>query len=1260
MNKIRCFAFRQDLAQRRANACMLILCVVGWLGGAFARSDANATDAASVRIFEQSLTLPTYPWEEDINPKFWALEGGPRLSTTVQGSIVYPYVMQDHLLRTREMRTYRAIGLENEYLRVVCLPELGGRIHSVLDKTTGQEMFHLNRVIKPAMIAMRGAWISGGIEWNTGPHGHTVTCLSPINVAAVKNPDGSASLEISNTEQIFRTRWVVRLTLHPGRAYLDERISLYNPTDGMHPYYFWNCTAFPNRTGTRFIFPMSLGTDHHAREFFRWPIHDGKDLSWLKNYDTYASVFAVQCTHDFFGAYDVDADRGLVQWADHRELSGKKAWTWGEWDFGRVAEEDLTDEDGPYIEVQSGPLMTQSDYGRLRPRQVVAWREWWYPVHGLGDGFEFATRDVAINVLRKKSGIELRLIGTGVFPKTTCVIKRGEEVVTRGIVDITPHEPAIINVPLASHEVFSVELRTPDGQVLATYKSPLEIPKVEPPDPSQFREKPDSEKSAEDFYRKGEKADLATDRRAARELYRKALDRDANYVPALRGLAILDFEAGLYGSALEHLKNALSVSPDDPWSLFYAAACCYRLKRLDEAVPLATKAATHDETAAVSFDLLGRIAMRQGRFSDATTAFQQALKTKPGDSVAQDHLILALYAGNRVAEAKELAKHRANTEVTGIVAQWVLAAGDAQAEMDLIQNMLTTLGDFEFEIDEAAHFMEEVGLRALAYKLLNAVTAHPEAREKLSAMSCWFSAYLAERLGNSAEALRWLKEAEKARVPRRFASRVEELEILDYVTHANPGDAYAWFQRGCLLTALGRVEEGVLCWAKSVELDPANSVAWRNLGLEAAARGDLASAENYYRKAIQSNPNDQTLYRDLAEILIAAERRNEALQLVEAMPVSGVRRTDLTVLLAKAYLDDNGYDDCLRVLENTPYFTNWEGQDIVWRLFNRAHVLRGQQRLERGDIRSALADFEAALTYPKNLHVGRSNKPVEAPAQYWRGVALARLGRLEEAREAWLLGANLPSVPGEQDEYREKCRQALKELPKGVGENRIFIPGPVYRCFKIDRDLVLTGEIDDPLWQAAPVIRLNNAVDGSPLRFVTEVRVLYNDRYLYVAFRCEDDFVWGTLTERDSPIYDEECVELFLCPTGNPRLYYELNVSPLNTVFDAFILNGRPVGGERIRFTGLKDYTCAGLIAKVSVNGKIGERGARGWSAEYAIPFRSLAGSTSEVPQPGEQWFVNLFRIDATSPTDREYYSWVPVGAIDFHRPWCFGILKFD
>ena len=167
------------------------------------------SSGADVRAWEGSITIPTYGWEEDVNPKFWALEGSVKGSTTVKASIVYPYTMQDHLARVKTDRTYKALFLENEYLKITCLPELGGRLHSVIDKTRNQEMFHLNRVIKPSMIAMRGAFISGGVEWNAGPQVHTVTILSPVNALIGENEDGSAFIEVSNLEKSLRTRWIV-------------------------------------------------------------------------------------------------------------------------------------------------------------------------------------------------------------------------------------------------------------------------------------------------------------------------------------------------------------------------------------------------------------------------------------------------------------------------------------------------------------------------------------------------------------------------------------------------------------------------------------------------------------------------------------------------------------------------------------------------------------------------------------------------------------------------------------------------------------------------------------------------------------------------------------------------------------------------------------------------------------------------------------------------------------------------------------------
>ena len=447
---------------------LLVLAVaIGSAGSSMAQE--QTARPPSVRVWESTVIIPTYAMgDDDLNPHF----------RETSGSIIYPYTMQDRFGTKREDRSYRAVFLENEHLRVMCLPEIGGRIQSVYDKTTGEEMFYRNHVIRPGHIALRGAWVSGGIEWNRGPDGHTVTSFSPVDVQPIQNQDGSASLLIGNTEKNFRTGWQVTLTLHPGRKLLDERIRLFNPTDGMHSYYFWNNTAFPNRPGTRYIYPMTLGSDHNGTAFFSWPVHEERDLTWLRNYPEPTSVFGYQVDFDFFGAYDVDRDYGIVQVADHYVLPGKKAWTWGESDAGKAAQSVLTDDDGPYIEVQSGPLPTQADFGLLEPGQEISWNEYWYPVAGLGDGFEYATRDVAIQRHSTDTGVRFDFAATRAFRNVDLTIERQDGRTEHRKLELSPARTETIEVDTSSTSlapsVMRMRLSLKDSS--GTMKKPLEKP----------------------------------------------------------------------------------------------------------------------------------------------------------------------------------------------------------------------------------------------------------------------------------------------------------------------------------------------------------------------------------------------------------------------------------------------------------------------------------------------------------------------------------------------------------------------------------------------------------------------------------------------------------------------------------------------------------------------------------------------------------------------------------------------------------------
>ena len=982
---------------------------------------------AEVTVFQGTVRIPTYGWQDDVNPKFWAMDAAADFSRAMTGSIIYPYTMQDHLIRTKVDRTYKALFLENEYLKITCLPELGGRLHSVLDKTQNREMFHSNGAIKPGMIAMRGAWISGGVEWNTGPHGHTVTILSPVDVLTGTNPDGSAFLEINNQEKIFRTRWTVRVTLHPGKAYLDERIRISNPTDGMHPYYFWNCTAFGNRPGTRFIYPMTLGTDHNGREFFSWPVHEGKDLSWLKNYETSASVFSVQCTYDFFGAYDAGSDRGIVQVADHRELSGKKAWTWGQWDFGLASQRSLSDEDDPYIEVQSGPLPTQSDYGMLGPREQVAWQEYWYPVHGLGDGFEFATRDVAVWSSLTGGGLELRLLGTGRFPGLICELSRDGRPLLRRQVDLSPQEPAVVSVSDVGEAPVEVVLKTRGGRVLASFTTPLPIPEVLPPDPSTFAQKPDEEMTVEELYLAGRKADRATDRIKARQYYEKALVRDASDVLSLRSLAVLDVEAGLYGDAAGRLKRALARDSDNGLSWYFLGLCGLRTGDFSEAADCGYRAARCFGTTSLGYDLAGRAYMRLFEHRKAVQAFLKAVRANSTDGRARDHLAIALYSEGNSEAALDHARRRVAEDPTDPVPRALAALEDDAAMQEFVEHARDSLGEHEFAMIETSLAFAELGLVEEASRLLSATCVKNVPPAQLSPLPLYYLAYYAS-LGDNAETVKvCLEQAASIDRDLVFASRPEAVDVLRFAVRNHAGDAAAHLHLGNLYANLGRLDEAVACWEQAARFSPALSMATRNLGLYwATTGGDFSKAAAFYRKAITARSDDQTLHRDLAEILIADDKRPEAIRLLETMPHEGLRRADILVMLGRAYVDQRQYALAIGLLESTPYFVNWEGQDVTWALFNEAHVARGQTRFKKKDYAAALEDFQSALTYPDNLGVGRSNKPEEAAAQYWRGKTLQALDRIKEARAAWTAGAALPEGSDAQNEHRKLCGEMFE------------------------------------------------------------------------------------------------------------------------------------------------------------------------------------------------------------------------------------------
>ena len=1006
----------------------------------------GVSHAEAVQASEGQITLPTYTWYDDANPVFDSLESG----------IYYPYTRQDLLGAEKVDRTYRAVFLENEYLKVTCLPELGGRIHSVFDKTTSEEMFHKNDVIKPALIAMRGAWISGGIEWNPGPHGHTVTIVSPVDVTVVKNSDGSAALAIANVEKMFRTRWTVRLTLHPGKAYLDEEIAIYNANDAINPYYFWNCTAFPNLPGTRFIYPMTLGTDHNGTSFFTWPMHEGKDITWLKNYPTMSSVFAFECGFDFFGAYDVDRNRGIVSFADRDKLPGKKAWTWGKDDFGVTSEMKLSDA-GPvhsqYIEVQSGPLLTQSDYGMLKPGDSVSWREYWYPVHGLGDGFEYATRDACVNVKYSGLAIDLDVLATGVYPGARVTVASGIEKLADQQVDLSPQAPAHIAVQDAPGGPVTITVTAGDGQDLLRYVSPLQIPKVDPPDLTKKPARSDGQPTPDELYAEAWLLDSQTNPAGAYAAYEKVLEGDPGHVAALCGMAVLEIERAQYEKAAAHARKAIDRDREYGWPWYLVAMTHLRRAQYDDALYAANKAMLSKDAQALGYGVAGRAYAALGRYEEAETALARAAKIKPdARSRARVLAVRAVTGGN----AAELAA----AEVEQDPVDWIFRAiADSRGNEKYhwaVRAVLTASGEPDFNALNVASFFADLGLYREASDWLHAYAAEVSTTGAQVGLYVHYAlAFYAYKAGDEQAAADYVKSSQPIPSEFAFPHGAEALDVMSYAAVANPNDASVHLLLGYVYAGLGRIDAAVPEWRKSVELNPRLSTALRLLGLyEWKVAKRLDEAEKWYRKAIEARADDQILHRDLCEILAGSGRRAEAIQIAQAAPRTPAPRYDLVLWLADAYVAEGRYEDCIKLL-STERFSNWEGSSKPRDLFVSALMGRGKARFDAGQTESALTDFQAAVEYPENLGVGARYVRTDAEVQYWLGKALMTLGRRDDARAAWENGAGqhtskakpLPmmSVPVGQDEFVQRCQTALELLdvagtPARVGA--VFQPAP--------------------------------------------------------------------------------------------------------------------------------------------------------------------------------------------------------------------------
>src|SRR5438552_3792792 len=359
----------------------------------------------TVKAWSENITLPTYGiGQPDKNPM--VLE-----KRVYQGSsgVVYPYPVIDRVFDEKVDQIYTALFLENRFLKIMVLPQIGGRVQMALDKTNGYHFIYYNRVIKPALVGLTGPWISGGIEFNWPQH-HRPSTFEPVDYLVESNADGSQTVWMSEIERMFRMKGMVGFTLFPDRAYLELKVQLYNRTSTPQTFLWWANPAVHVNDDYQSVFPPDVHAvmDHGKRDVSDFPIATGTyykvdyapgtDISRYKNIPVPTSYMAYHSDFDFVGDYDHGQQAGMLHVANHHLVPGKKQWTWGHSDFGRAWDRQLTDADGPYIELMCGAFTdNQPDFSWLMPGEEKRFTQVFMPYKDIGPA-KNASRDAVVNL----------------------------------------------------------------------------------------------------------------------------------------------------------------------------------------------------------------------------------------------------------------------------------------------------------------------------------------------------------------------------------------------------------------------------------------------------------------------------------------------------------------------------------------------------------------------------------------------------------------------------------------------------------------------------------------------------------------------------------------------------------------------------------------------------------------------------------------------------------------------------------------------
>jgi tetratricopeptide (TPR) repeat protein len=1018
-----------------------------------------------VSVREEIVSIPTYGiGQPEKNPMF--LE-----KRVYQGSsgVVYPHPIVERVFDAKQDKDYHAIILENEYLKIMLLPELGGRVQMALDKTNGYHFIYYNRVIKPALVGLTGPWISGGIEFNWPQH-HRPSTFEPVDYRIEEHEDGSKTVWFSEIERMFRTKGMAGFRLYPDRAYLEIEVQLYNRTQFPQTFLWWANPAVHVNDDYQSVFPPDVYAvmDHGKRDVSSFPIatgtyykvdySPGTDISRYKNIPVPTSYMAYHSDFDFVGCYDHGKQAGMMHVANHHVVPGKKQWTWGNSDFGLTWDKQLTDEDGPYIELMCGAYTdNQPDFSWLQPGETKRFTQVFMPYKHIGAP-KNVSKDALVNL--EVEGDTARI---GVYvssPRTVrVVLAASDQALYEQEHSLSPEQTLIKSVALPTGiKATDLTLSAWDGARQLVHFTPLIPADSQIPAPATAAKPPAQIESNEALFLNG--LHLEQYRHAIYEpepYYEEAIRRDPYDSRCNNALGLLLLRRGKFAEAEPYFRKAVeSITRRNPnpydGEPYYGLGLSLKMQGRDaEAADAFYKAVWNAAWQDIGFFELARLKCRSGEWAEALDLIERSLDRNRRHMKARHLKIAALRKLGQVAEALH------EVDVSLQVDRLDFGALVEQGHLTGDKSHLHFMRDNVHSFIEIALDYIHAGLFAEAIKLLDeAPLTDP--------MVKYYQGWAYAQAGDSDTAARVFDQASQMSPDYCFPHAVECVLALGVAIQYNPQDARAPYYLGNFWYAHRRYAEAIECWERACELDPAFPTAHRNLGLAYMnKRQDEQAALAAYEQAFALDTTDARVLFELDQLYKKMGRAPEQrLSVMEQYANLVDQRDDFTVERLTLLNILGRHSDALDILMNH-VFHPWEGgEGKVATQYVAGLIELARTYLQAGDFDAALECLQQAQNYPPNLGEGKLGSAQTSQIEYYMGLAYAGLNQPDQAQECFIKASAGSLEIGSQMYYNDQPPDmilylglARRQLGQADEANAIFRRMVEYGQGHLD-DVVMT------------------------------------------------------------------------------------------------------------------------------------------------------------------------------------------------------------